>query len=357
MSLTVRAAIADDRVRWEGFLATIAEADVLQSWAWGEAWRPEGETPIRLLVEESADIRGAALMLVRPTSAGRSIVYVPHGPVWPRAAADGDKIFAALLEALAETAREHRAVVLKLDPRASLGGPDAYAIDELARGHGLRRARHDLQARTTRIVALRDGGPELAASWDKAERNRVRRAAREDVTTTVDRDADPAALEAFTGLLAETGERAGFHPRSGGFLERLASELARSGGWYLTLARLGDRPIAGAITPRIGDRAFYLYGASARDTALRHAFGSDAAMAAAMAILAADGVRSLDMWGVAELGDESADPTWAGFSLFKRRFGGVPIRHPGTFDLVVDRPLYLLRDARERVADAIGRSR
>jgi lipid II:glycine glycyltransferase (peptidoglycan interpeptide bridge formation enzyme) len=109
------------------------------------------------------------------------------------------------------------------------------------------------------------------------------------------------------------------------------------------------------VTPRVGDRAYYLYGASLREAGLEHAFGSDAAMAAAMAALAADGVRTLDLWGVAEPDDPNADPSWAGFSLFKRRFGGTPLRHPGTFDLVVDRPLYLVRDARERLADAMGR--
>jgi lipid II:glycine glycyltransferase (peptidoglycan interpeptide bridge formation enzyme) len=358
VSLTVREAGSAEREAWDAFVAAVPEGDILQAWAWGEAWRPEGELPVRLCLVEGTDrIRAVAQLLVRPTTAGRSVVYVPHGPLWPRGEPDGDHLFGVLLDGLVATARARRTVVIKLDPRASTEGGDEPGFDGLASRHGLRRARHDLQARATRIVALRDGGPELAATWVKDERNRVRRAAREGVTTTIDRVADPTELDAFVRLLAETGERAGFQPRSAAFLGRLARELASGGAWYLTLARWQGRPIAGVVTPRIGDRAFYLYGASSRDPALRHAYGSDAAMAAAMTALAADAVRSLDMWGVAEAGDEEADPAWAGFSLFKRRFGGRPIRHPGTFDLVVDRPLYVLRDARERLADAIGRSR
>ena len=32
----------------------------------------------------------------------------------------------------------------------------------------------------------------------------------------------------------------------------------------------------------------------------------------------------------------TVDAAWEGFSLFKRRFMGTPLRHPGTFDLVID---------------------
>ncbi len=368
MSFRVREAELRERERWDAFIAAIPEADILQTWAWGEAWRPEGETPVRLFVVDDADeVRAAAQQLVRVSSAGRSIVYVPHGPVWPRSASDAAELFTAMIDGLLDVARANRAVVVKLDPRASIDRAsidgssiepaDDGGVEAIMSRHGLRRARHDLQARTTRIVDLRDGGPELAATWVKDERNRVRRAGREGVTTTVDRTADPVAIDAFAGILAETSEREGFRARSPAFLERLATELVRDGAWYLTLAHRDGRVVAGAVTPRMGDRAFYLYGASSRDPALRNAFASDAAMASAMTALAADGVRSLDLWGVAEPDDTAADPSWAGFSLFKRRFGGRPIRHPGTFDLVVDRPFYLLRDARERLADAMRRSR
>jgi lipid II:glycine glycyltransferase (peptidoglycan interpeptide bridge formation enzyme) len=69
-------------------------------------------------------------------------------------------------------------------------------------------------------------------------------------------------------------------------------------------------------------------------------------MGATMEALAADGVSTLDLWGVAESDD--APDGWSGFSAFKRRFGGTPLRHPGTFDLVIDRFWYTIRDLRER---------
>jgi lipid II:glycine glycyltransferase (peptidoglycan interpeptide bridge formation enzyme) len=186
-------------------------------------------------------------------------------------------------------------------------------------------------------------------TWDKDTRNLVRRSAKEGVTTTTDRDGDTAAIAAFHGLLEATSSRAGFRIRSATFLETLARELTASGGWFLTLAVLGDRPIAGAIALRTGDRAIYAYGASLREPELKHANGAYAALSATMQALAADGVRKLDLWGVVEPGDTEGDAEWAGFSAFKRQFGGEPLRHPGTFDLVIDPFFHRLRDLRERV--------
>ncbi|MFI5255467.1 MAG: peptidoglycan bridge formation glycyltransferase FemA/FemB family protein, partial [Candidatus Limnocylindrales bacterium] len=120
-------------------------------------------------------------------------------------------------------------------------------------------------------------------------------------------------------------------------------------GCYLVVARAEGREVAGMVVPRLGDRAYYVHGASRRTGGTRDAYGSYAAMAALFRRLASDGVRVLDLWGVTEPGDSDADPAWAGFSAFKRQFGGRPLRHPGTFDLVVSPSWYALRDLGERL--------
>ena len=95
--------------------------------------------------------------------------------------------------------------------------------------------------------------------------------------------------------------------------------------------------------PRVGDRAYYLYGALRRDEQYKHNYGSHAVMAEMLRTLAADGVRTVDMWGVVEPDDKAADPAWKGFSDFKRTFGGEPLRHPGLYDLVTSRFWYSTR--------------
>jgi lipid II:glycine glycyltransferase (peptidoglycan interpeptide bridge formation enzyme) len=347
--MEVRLAAPDDRPAWDAFVAARRDADPLQAWAWGEANATAGERPVRVLApDDDGTVRGIAQLLVRPAGFGRSVVYVPHGPLWDRDAADAAGVIERLVAGIRDQAKAEQAIVVKIDPRASAPPGPGDLADQL-RALGFGPARHDLQARTTRIVDLLDGGDELAATWDKGARNLVRRSGKEGVTTATDRAGDGTAIAAFHGLLEATSSRAGFRIRSLAFLETLARELAASGGWFLTLASLGDRPIAGAVALRTGDRAIYAYGASLREPELKHANGAYAALSATMRALAEDGVRMLDLWGVVEPDDPEADAEWAGFSAFKRQFGGEPLRHPGTFDLVIDPFFYRLRDLRERL--------
>lgn len=346
-AMRIALAAPESRSAWDAFVAGRPDGDILQTWAWGDVMAVAGEPPARILVRgPDGAVRGVAQALVRPTTFGRSVVYVPHGPVWQRDAPDAGELIRLLVRGLRALARRERGIVVKLDPRGDAG--DADAVREALLARGLRPARHDLQARTTRIVDLADGGDELRKSWDKDARNLFRRAAKEGVVTEVQRHADPDAIATFHDLLEDTAERKRFRSHGLDFLSALAESLAPTGGWYLCLARKDGRPIGGMVTLRVADRAFYLYGASSRDPELKNANAGYATMGATMEALAADGVRTLDLWGVAE-SDADAPDSWSGFSAFKRRFGGTPVRHLGTFDLVVDPLWYTIRDLRERV--------
>jgi lipid II:glycine glycyltransferase (peptidoglycan interpeptide bridge formation enzyme) len=343
----LRRADDTDRPAWDAFIAARPEADLLQSWAWGECTALAGEPPARVLLDDDGQIRGVAQALMRSAGFGRQVAYVAHGPVWDRSAHDADRLFAWLLQGLRTLARKEKALVVKLDPRAELG--DATDIGVLAKSHGLRHA-PDLQAPTTRIVELLRGGDEPDASWHADARRLSRRAEREGTVVTISREPDPSEIAVLHDLLTLTAQHGDFRVRSPEFLERLANELSASEGWYLGIARVEDTPIAAMAFPRIGNRAYYLYGALRRDPAYKHHYGAHAVMATMLRTLAADGCSTVDMWGVVEQNDATADPAWRGFSDFKRTFGGLPLRHPGLFDLVTDRFWYRLRALRERVA-------
>jgi lipid II:glycine glycyltransferase (peptidoglycan interpeptide bridge formation enzyme) len=335
-----------DRSAWDAFVASRPEADILQAWAWGACTALAAERPIRILVEDGGRIRGVAQVLMRDAPFGRQIAYVPHGPVWDRSAPDADRIFAWLLQGLRTLARKERAIVVKLDPRAEPG--EALDFTQLADEQRLRRA-PDLQAPTTRIVDLLDGGEQLEASWHADARRLSKRAAREGTEVTISRQPDEAEVAVLHQLLTDVAEHADFRVRTAEFLQRLATEFAAHGGWYLGIARVEGAPIAAMAFPRLAERAYYLYGALRRDERYKHNYGSHAVMAEMLRTLAADGCRAVDMWGVVEPDDPDADPAWKGFSDFKRTFGGTPLRHPGLYDLVTDPFWYRLRGLRELV--------
>jgi lipid II:glycine glycyltransferase (peptidoglycan interpeptide bridge formation enzyme) len=355
------------RTAWDAYVADAPRGDVLHSWAWGEvaAWR--GEPPTRLgLYDADGALCGAAQVLVRPTALGRTVLYVPHGPLWDPALPGA---LGALLDAITAVAREASGIVVKLDPRGDGLGPDELGSlrAELA-GRGLRQARQFLQAPITQVVELA-GGPEvIRGSWQQLARRNVARAVREGVTTRVVRDGDAAAIAAFQRVHAETARRGGFAARSGAFLERLAAAFAPGGGWYLSLAEKDGRTIGGMVGLRFGDRAYYLYGGSSGDPADRDARPGYATMAGLITALAEDGVRTLDMWGIADGGAEERgvaarertsgtdeQQSWGGFSFFKQRFGGTEVHHAETWDLVVSPGWYAIRGLAERARLAMAR--
>ena len=114
-----------------------------------------GEPPYRILVEDGGQIQGVAQVLIRKGAFGRQIAYVPHGPVWDRSAPNADRIFAWLAQGLRSLALKEKALVVKLDPRNEPG--QDFDFRHLAAEHDLQPAQ-DLQAPTTRIVDLLDGG-------------------------------------------------------------------------------------------------------------------------------------------------------------------------------------------------------
>jgi peptidoglycan pentaglycine glycine transferase (the first glycine) len=342
----VRRADDSDLPAWDAFVASRPEGDLLQAWGWGACTALAGEPPIRILVEDGVSVRGVAQVLMRPAVLGRQVAYVPHGPLWDRSAADADRIFAWLIHGLRSLARKERAIVVKMDPRAEPG--EGFDFAQLAEEHRLRKGA-DLQAPTTRIVDLLDGGEQLEASWHADARRLMRRAEREGTEVSIGREAEPSEISILHNLLLRAAERAEFRVRSVEFLTRLATEFVATGGWYLGIARVEGTPIATMAFPRVGDRAYYLYGALLREERYKHNYGSHAVMAAMQKALAADGCRSIDMWGVVEPDDPDADPAWKGFSDFKRTFDGTPLRHPGLYDLVTDPIWYRLRGLRERL--------
>ncbi len=115
------------------------------------------------MVDGGEHIRGVAQVLDRATTFGRTVLYVPHGPVWDREAADAAEVLARLLTGIKVHAKTRRGIVLKLDPRGS-----GDAASDAAIGRALlstaERSAHDLQAPTTRLLDLVPG-KDPVAGW------------------------------------------------------------------------------------------------------------------------------------------------------------------------------------------------
>lgn len=342
-----------ERQAWDALLADIPTADPLQSWAWSEAGIAVGERWVRRIAtdDQGRAVALAQVQLVSPVL-GHPLAYAPHGPVWRRDDEGAGGALRALMAELRGVARDLGVSAMLVDPRCGLPNEAGADPSRAMGGIGLVTTPRHVQMPSTRVLDLRDGIDASRATWDKDTRNLVRRATREGVEVECVRADDGPAVDRLHQLMADVGSRGAFAPRSRGFL----AAYARSGGdhAFICLGRWQGRIVAGALVGVVGDRAYYQFAGSLREPELRHANAAYAVMARVIEECVARDARSLDLCGVNEKDDPSADPRWEGLSSFKRGFGGEPVRHPPVATLVlrpgIERVRALGQWARSRAA-------
>ena len=112
--MSLKLAGIHDRKIWDDFLATQANGNFRQSFAWGQIKKLAGWEPVYLYVEDGGKIRAAISMLKRRIPfVGKSILYGCRGPVldW-----NNTRAFKKLIEGVKQYAKKHGCVFLRIDP-------------------------------------------------------------------------------------------------------------------------------------------------------------------------------------------------------------------------------------------------
>lgn len=341
MTRVLRPAGDADRAAWQAFLAATESGDFLHDWGWASVAAHDGEPQRRFVLDEDGVQVAVVAAQVRRLPLGRSMWYVPHGPVLDYASPTAGVRVGAVIDGLRAAAAAAGALAVTLEPRLAAGVPQLRSFA----GHGLRRGRGTIQVGQTRLVPLGDDEALLAA-FDKDTRYAVRRAEREGVAVArIDDGADLAAIDRLHELVGETQLRAGF-PMPERRRYRVAWQaLGDEGVASIFEARREDVLLASAMLVVEGDRSFYLFAGSRREERGETKRFATYALQWAMMRFARDrGVRCHDLWGIAPPGADASHP-WHGVGLFKKGFGGTEVVWAGTWEIVVDSRLYRLRAA------------
>ena len=147
-------------------------------------------------------------------------------------------------------------------------------------------------------------------------------------------------LRRFHSLFLETAARNGFFAEPYSFFLNLGSSLFPSGMADLFFAEWKGETLAALLMITFGSRATYLYGGSSVQN--RHVMPTYALHWAAARAARARACTEYDLYGFDPF-DQPYHP-YAGFSRFKRQFGGQRFDAMGAHDLI----FY------ERVADVVA---
>jgi len=246
----------DAREAYDAFVGAHAHGDFLQGWSWGDLKAKGGWRPHRLALVRDGQWIAAASLLERPLPLGATLLYAPRGPVLDYA---DPTLLTAFLGGV-RAAMAGRPVLLKMDPDV----PDDAGLAQRLRQIGLRPGRvrglfGGIQPRHVMRLRLDRPLDAVFASFTPKGRYNIRLAERRGVVVE---EAGREALPMFWEMLRETSARDGFGVRPGSYYADVFDHTVGRGQGRVLLARIGDAYVAGTWTVHLGDKAWYLYGAS-----------------------------------------------------------------------------------------------
>ena len=361
MPLTVRAISAGEHL---AFLASRPSASFLQCSSWGEVkreWRSESIG----WYDEQGTLVGAGLVLYRQIpKVAKFLAYLPEGPVIDWAAEDLD----GWLRPMVAHLQAQGAFGVKMGPPVALRRWNGATIKAAIAAKSAKRLA-DVQADSTdpageRVAAtLRrlgwrppadEGGfaagqpqhvfqvplagrdeAELLAGFNQLWRRNIKKADKAGVEV-VRGDADD--LPAFHTLYLETAARDGFTGRPLSYFQQMWSAMTAEDAdrIRLYLARHEGDLVAATTMVRVGDHAWYSYGASS--SSKRDVRGSNAIQWRMVRDAREAGAAVYDLRGITDTLDES-DPHF-GLIQFKLGTGGEAVELLGEWDLPLNRLLF-----------------
>jgi lipid II:glycine glycyltransferase (peptidoglycan interpeptide bridge formation enzyme) len=293
----------------------------MQSSAWAAFKRAEGyETP-RYGLFEAGTLRGGATLLHYPVQGAESFWICPEGPVlpWddPHQARDGLR---KLLAVVQELAASRGGLGLRIEPHLPPPRPSLL--------RNWTRAPIDLNPIHSLMLDLTLSEEQLLAQMRPKGRYNLGLSRRHGVRITCSEH--PRDLARFYALFAETAQRGDFFAEPYGFFLNLGSVLFPCRQAELFFAEWQGETLAAILVIYFGRRATYLYGGSSsrhRPVMPTYPLHWAAAQAAR-----ARSCREYDLYGYDPFGQ--SDHAYAGFSRFKRQFGGVRHDNIGAYDYI-----------------------
>ncbi len=308
---------------WDDFVANHPHGTVLQSWNWGEFQKSYGRDIWRIGTFLSGKLVGTVLAY-RIDERFRPHIYTSNGPVIDdRYMA---QVLPELINHLKSIAQNEKLQFIRTDPL--IENPKPLKILNFT------EAPHRIQAENHWLVDLRPDLDEIMANMRKNTRNMIRRSAREGVK--VESSNDFSDFGKFWELFDKTVHRQRFRPHPKKYYEEQVKAFGGSGGaaessggysgektkdsgdYRIYWAHRENTILAAALVPFYGNKAYYLHAAS--DNSIKHTYPAHALIWQVIQDAKDTGLEFFDLWGVAP--NDDPDHKMAGFSFFKKSFGG-----------------------------------
>lgn len=312
--MSVRAATPEDKKNWNDHVR-----HPLQTWAWGEFREAMGLSVMRL-IKEGSDRQTEAWQLTfhRLGFLPYSVGYFPKGP----------RPSEEMLNSLKQTAEKYRVVSILIEPDITADSfPNPPA--------GLSPAHKPLFTRYTYVLDLTESEEKLMSAMHPKTRYNIKVAARHGVV--IREDNSEKAFSEYLSLHEETTSRQGFYAHNATYMRTMWRIMHREGIARLFTATLGDTVLAAWIVFVWKDTLYYPYGASSRNQ--KNVMAPNLLLWELVRWGKRNNLKKFDLWGALGPDPDPRDP-WYGFHKFKQGFAPDLVEFAGSFEFVINRPLY-----------------
>src|ERR671916_1729640 len=292
---------------------------------WRLSWRP-----IRLVLERDGEVVGLGQFLVYNTAPVPGVLmYCTKGPWLPW---DDEEAVQTFFESVRAIAGREGAHTVKIEPEVLEQQKDVKAfLGEL----GFRKARYDLNMKTTLVVDLSLPEEDLLGRMKGKTRYNVRLAAKKGVGVV-----EPEFEEGwptFYEWMKATSERKEDYVlrRSRDYLYGVMRSMHDAGQGRLFFAEHEGKPLAGMYVFTFGEKYWYMYGASSDEK--RNLKPNYLLQWEVMRWAKRRGLMHYDMVGVPKPEELNEDNSLWNVYKFKEGFGGEISDSLGCYDLPVGR--------------------
>jgi len=245
---------------YEAFVQSHPKGHFLQSYSWApvkSSWKWEA---VAVRNDEGRIVGAFSVLIRRMPLVPYTFMYSARGPVCDV----HDKAVLAELEKGAKAlAKKYKAYAFTLDP--DVLSSDVEFIENMkSLGFNHKPGSKDfdgIQPNYVFRLNVKDKTEdELLAAFHSKTRYNLRLSERKGVTVKL---CGKEMLSDFTRIMRETGDRDGFITRPQGYFETMMDALGENCRLYM--AFLEDKPIAGTLAIKYGNKVWYLYGASSNE--------------------------------------------------------------------------------------------
>jgi lipid II:glycine glycyltransferase (peptidoglycan interpeptide bridge formation enzyme) len=317
--------------QWDEFLADYPNIHLLQTSAWGELKSQFGWSCIRL----KSNNTGVQILFRKIPFIGRTIAYIPKGPVGPDLGPD-------FWSAVDQVCRKQHAVYLKVEPDFWEDQPGFDPDRDLT---GFILSDETIQPPQTILIDLTGTEEDILGRMKQKTRYNVHLAEKKGIVIRPLHD-----LSIFYQMMKVTGGRDQFGVHSQAYYQKAFNLYYPEQRCEILSAEFNGKPLAALMIFKQGRRAYYLYGASTDEE--RNRMPTYLLQWEAMRWARTNGCDEYDLWGIPDAPEdeleekftERHDGLW-GVYRFKRGFGGKIVRSVGPYDRVYSPGLYQVYQA------------